>query len=173
MTSILCHSVVLILSFLLQGIRQIKIGTKLQEVGSWHQYKGCTFLDYAMAGADMSYLWDMCSELFGEIEEDKLVPSQFDSPPAKKLHTEAEKEEAKVGEAYQPPMPYGTGVPSDFLPLWESVKREGGKGGHKSISIYTCLFCDHKSENRTSTVTHTHHHNNVVVASVLLLFLHQ
>ena len=34
-----------------------------------------------MAGADMSYLWDMCSELFGEIEEDELVPGQFDSLP--------------------------------------------------------------------------------------------
>ena len=41
----------------------------------------------------MSYLWEMCSELFGDIEEDELVPGQFDSPPAKKLRVEVEKEE--------------------------------------------------------------------------------
>ena len=52
-----------------------------------------------MAGADMSYLRDMCSKLFEEIEEDELVPGQFDSPPTKKLCTEVEKEETKVGEA--------------------------------------------------------------------------
>ena len=63
-------------------MRQIRIGTKLQEVGSQHQYEGWTYLHYAMAGADMSYLWEMCSELFREIEEDELVPGQFDSPPA-------------------------------------------------------------------------------------------
>ena len=37
--------------------------------------------------------------LFGDIEEDELVPGQFDSPPTKKLRVEAEKEETKVGEA--------------------------------------------------------------------------
>ena len=93
-----------------------------------------------MAGANMSYLRDMCSELFGEIEEDELVPGQFDSPPAKKLQAEAEKEETKVGEAAgvinpsrsttkvytdQLPIPCDLGVPSDYLPHWESVKKEG------------------------------------------------
>ena len=47
---------------------------------------------FAMAGADMSYLWDMCSKLFRTIaiEEDELVPGQFDSPPAKRLCAEVE-----------------------------------------------------------------------------------
>ena len=77
------YSVPLIFSFHLQGIRQIHIGTKLQEVGSQCQYKGWTFLYYAMAGTNMSYLQDMCSKLFREIKEDELVPGQFDSPPTK------------------------------------------------------------------------------------------
>ena len=138
-----------------------------------------------MAGADMSYLQDMCSKLFGEIEEDELVPGQFDSPPAKKLWVEAEKEETKVGEAAgvinpsgsttkvytdQLLIPHDLGVPSNYLPNWESVKKEGAKGGHKTISHYCCLFCDHKSQNRTSTITHTHHHLNVVVACCLCPF---
>ena len=93
------HSVPLNFPFSLQGIRQIWIGTKLQEVGSQCQYEGWTFLHYAMAGANMSYLRDMCSKLFGEIEEDELVPGQFNSPPTKKLCTEVEQEETKVGEA--------------------------------------------------------------------------
>ena len=93
------HSMLLIIYFPLQAIRQIHISTKLQEVGSRCQYEGWTFLHCAMAGANMSYLWDMCSKLFGEIKEDELVPGQFDSPPAKKLHADAEKEETKVGEA--------------------------------------------------------------------------
>ena len=133
----------------------------------------------------MFYLWDMCSELFGEIEEDKLVPRQFDSPPTKKLWVEAEKEETKVGEAAGVINPSGSttkvytdqllipcdlGVPSNYLPHWESVKKEGAKGGHKTISCYCCLFCDHKSQNRTSTITHTHHHLNVVVACHLCPF---
>ena len=99
-----------------------------------------------MAGAHMSYLRDMCSELFGEIEEDELVPGQFNSPPTKKLHTEVEKEETKVGEATwiinpsrsttkvytdQHLIPCDLGVPADYLPHWESVKKEGAKGGCK------------------------------------------
>ena len=138
----------LIFSFFLQGIRQIRIGTKLQEVGSQHQYEGWTFLHYAMAGADMSYLWDMCSELIGEIEKDELVPGQFDSPPAKKLWVEVEKEDTKVGEATgvinpsrsttkvytdQLPIPSDLGVPSNYLPHWESVKKDGAKGGTKQF----------------------------------------
>ena len=98
-----------------------------------------------MAGADMSYLQDMCSKLFREIEEDELVPSQFNSPPTKRLHTEVEKEETKVGKATgvinpsgsttkiytdQPPIPHDLGVPADYLPHWESVKKEGAKRGH-------------------------------------------
>ena len=133
----------------------------------------------------MSYFWDMCSELFGEIEEDELVPGQFDSPPAKKLHAEAEKEETKVGEAAGVINPSGSttkvyteqllvpcdlGVPSDYLPHWESVKKEGATGGCKSVSYYSCLFCDHRSLNRTSTITHTHHHLYVVVACHLCPF---
>ena len=157
----------------------------LQEVGSQHQYEGWTFLHFAMAGADMTYLWDMCSKLFGAIEEDELVPGQFNSPPTKKLHAEVEKEETKVGEAAgvinpsrsttrvytdQLLVPHDLGVPADYLPHWESIKKEGAKGGHKLVSYYTCLFCDHRSQNRTSTITHTHHHLNVVVACHLCLF---
>ena len=97
-----------------------------------------------MAGANMSYLWDMCSELFGEIKEDELVPGQFDSPPTKKLWVEAEKEETKVGEATgvinpsrsttkvytdQLPIPCDLGVPSDYLPHWGVCQKGGGQGG--------------------------------------------
>ena len=132
------------ISFFFQGIRQIWIGTKLQEVGSQCQYEGWTYLHYAMDGANMSYLQEMCSKLFGDIEEDELVPGQFDSPPTKKLRVEAEKEETKVGEASglinpsgsttkvytdQLPIPCDLGVPPDYLPHWESVKKEGAKGG--------------------------------------------
>ena len=138
-----------------------------------------------MAGANMSYLQDICSKLFGEIEEDELVPGKFNSPPAKKLWVEAEKEETKVGEAAgvispsgsttkvytdQLPIPHDLGVPSNYLPHWESVKKEGAKGGHKTISHYCCLFCGHKSQNRTSIITHTHCHLNVVVACHLCPF---
>ena len=152
----------LIFSFLFQGIRQIWIGTKLQEVGSWCQYEGWTFLHYTMAGADMSYLWDMCSKLFGEIEEDELVPGQFNSPPTKKLHVEAEKEETKVGEATgvvnpsrsttraytdQLLVPHDLGVPADYLPHWESIKKEGAKGGCSwSLIIPACFVTtDHRT----------------------------
>ena len=138
-----------------------------------------------MAGTDMSYLWEMCSELFGEIEEDELVPGQFDSPPTKRLCVEAEKEETKVGEASglinpsgsttkvytdQLPIPHDLGVPSDYLPHWESVKKEGAKGGQKSVSVSVCLFCNHRSQNRTSTVTHTCHHINVILGCHLCPF---
>ena len=175
----------LIFPFPLQGIRQIWISTKLQEVGSWCQYEGWTFLHFTITGADMSYLWDMWSELFRAIEEDELVPGQFNSPPTKKLHAEAEKEETKVGEATrvinpsrstiriytdQLLVPHDLGVPADYLSHWESVKKEGAKGGHKSVSYYTCLFCYHRSQNRTSTITHTSHHLNVVVACWLCPF---
>ena len=170
---------------LLQGICQIQIGMKLQEVGSWCQYEGWTYLHLAMAGADMSYLWDMCSKLFGEIKKDKLVPGQFNSPPTKKLCTEVEKEETKVGEATgvinpsrsttkvytdQLSIPCDLSVPHDYLPTWEPVKMEGKQGGHKSISLYVCLFCGHKSQNSTSIITHTCHHLNVVLACHLCPF---
>ena len=145
----------LIFFFFLQGIRQVCIDTKLQEVGSQCQYEGWTFLHYAMAGANMSYLWDMCSELFRDIEEDELVPGQFDSPPAKKLWVEVEKEETKVGEAAGVINPSGSttkvytdqlliprdlGVPSDYLPHWESVKKEGPRGVIKLFPITVACF---------------------------------
>ena len=113
-----------------------------------------------MAGANISYLSDMCSKLFGTIEEDELVPGQFNSPPTKKICAEAGKEETKVGEAtgvINPsgsttrvytdhlPVPLDLGVPADYLSHWESIKKEGAKGDHKSVSYYTCLFCDHRS----------------------------
>ena len=162
------HTMPLILSFPLQGIRQIQIGTKLQEVGSWHQYEGWTFLHFAMAGANMSYLQDMCSELFRMIEEDELVPGQFNSPPTKRLHAEVEKEETKVGETAgvinpsrsttrvytdQLPVPHDLGVPVDYLPTLGVHQKGGGQGGVTNVTYYTCLFCDHRSQNRTSTVT--------------------
>ena len=71
------------------------------------------------------------------------MPGQFDSPPTKKLHVEVEKEETKVGEASglinpsgsttkvytdQLLIPHDLGVPSDYLPHWESVKKEGPRG---------------------------------------------
>ena len=114
-----------------------------------------TFLHFAMAGVDMSYLWDMCSELFGTIEEDELVPGQFNSPPAKKLCAEAEKEETKVGEAAgvinpsgsttriytdQLLVPHDLGVPTDNLPHWESVKKEGAKGVTNQCPIIPACF---------------------------------
>ena len=138
-----------------------------------------------MVGANMSYLQDMCSKLFRAIEKDELVPGQYNSPPTKKLHAEVEKEETKVGEATgvinpsgsttrvytdQLLVPHDLGVPADYLPHWESIKKDGAKGGHKSVSYYTCLFCDHRSQNKTSTITQTHHHLNVVVACHLCLF---
>ena len=103
----------------------------------------------------MSYLWDMCSELFWEIEEDELVPGQFDSPPTKKLHTEVEKEVTKVGEAAgvinpsgstskvytdQLPIPCDLGVPADYLPHWESVKRRGPRGVINQFLIIPACF---------------------------------
>ena len=126
---------------------------------------------------------EMCSELFGEIE-DKLVPGQFDSPPTKELRVEAEKEETKAGEASglinpsgsttkvytdQLQIPCDLGVPPDYLPHWESVKKERAKGGQKSVSFYVCLFCNHRSQNRT-TVTHTRHHLNIILGCCLCLF---
>ena len=138
-----------------------------------------------MAGTDMSYLQEMCSELFREIEEDELVPGQFNSPPTKKLRVEVEKEETKVGEASglinpsgsttkvytdQLLIPRDLGVPSGYLPHCESVKKEGAKGGWKSVSFYVCLFCNHRSQNRTSTITHTRCHLNVVLGCHLCPF---
>ena len=138
------------------------MGTQLQEVGSQHQYEGWTFLHFAMGGADMSYLWDMCSKLFGAIKEDELVPGQFNSPPTKRLWAEAEKEKTKVGEATgvinpsgsatrvytdQLPVPHDLGVPVDYLPHWESVKKEGAKGVENQCP--TTLACFVTTGHRT------------------------
>ena len=80
-----------------------------------------------MAGANMSYLWDMCSKLFRVIEEDELMPGQFDSPPAKRLWAEAEKEETKVGEAIGVINPSrsttrSTLISSQFHMIWVSLQ---------------------------------------------------
>ena len=83
------------------------------------------------------------------------MPGQFDSPPAKKLHTEVEKEETKVGEATgvinpsrsttnvytdQLPIPHDLGVPADYLPHWESVKKKGPRGVTKQSPIILACF---------------------------------
>ena len=80
------------------------------------------------------------------------MPGQFDSPPAKRLWAEVEKEETKVGEAAgvinpsesttrvytdQLPVLHDLVVPVDYLPHWESIKKEGAKGGSQiSILLY-------------------------------------
>ena len=112
-------------------------------------------LHYAMAGAEMSYLWDMCSKLFREIEEDELVPGQFNSLPTKKLHSEVEKEETKVGETTgvinpsgsttkvytdQLSVPCDLGVPTDYLPHWESVNKRGPRGVTNQYLIILACF---------------------------------
>ena len=83
------------------------------------------------------------------------MPGQFDSPPAKKLHAEVEKEETKVGEAAgvinpcgsttkvytdQLPVPHDLGVPSDYLPHWESIKKVGAKGVANQYLIILACF---------------------------------
>ena len=105
--------------------------------------------------------------------------------PPRNSCVEVEKEETKAGEASglinpsgsttkvytdQLPIPHDLGVPSDYLPHWESVKKEGAKGGQKSVSIYVCLFCNHRSQNRTSTITHTRRHLNVILGCRLCPF---
>ena len=70
----------------------------------------------------------------------------------------------------QLPIPRDLGVPSNYLPHWESVKKEGTKGGHTTVSYYSCLFCDHRSQNRTSTITHTQCHLNMVATCRLCPF---
>ena len=106
----------------------------------------------------------------GQLRRMNWCLASVNSPPTQKLHAEAEKEETKVGEAAgvinpsgsttrvytdQLLVPHDLGVPADYLPHWESIKKEGAKGGHKLVSYYTCLFYDHRSQNRTSTITHT------------------
>ena len=49
-------------------------------------------------------------------------------------------------------------------------QKGGAKGGRKSVSYYCCLFCDHRSQNRMSTVTHTRRHLNIVLACRLCSF---
>ena len=90
------------------------------------------------------------------------MPGQFDSPPTKKLWVEVEKEETKVGEAAgvinpsgsttkvytdQLPIPCDLGVPSNYLPHWESVKKEGAKGVIK-LSLIT-VACSVTTSHRT------------------------
>ena len=87
------HSASLKFSFSSIGNQQqIWIGTKLQEVGS-----RCNSMKDGPSSI-MPWLVPTCPtsgtcapSCSGKIEEDELVPGQFDSPPTKKLHTEAGK----------------------------------------------------------------------------------
>ena len=123
-----------------------------------------------MAGVNMSYLWDMCSEpCSGRLRRMNWCLASSILLPPKSFCTEVEKVETKVGKAAgvinpsrsttkvytdQLLIPHDLGVPADYLPHWKSVKKEGDKGScHKSVSYYSCLFCDHRSQNRTSTMS--------------------
>ena len=79
------------------------------------------------------------------------MPGQFDSPPTKKLHVEAEKEETKVGEASglinpsgsttkvytdQLPIPRDLGVPPRLTFHTGSLSKRRGPRGSK---IHFCL----------------------------------
>ena len=180
------YSITLIFLSLFQGIRQIRISIKLQEVGSQRQYEGWTYLHYAMAGADhVLPLGDVFRAVWGRLRRTNwCLASSILLPPRNSVLRWKRKRPRLVRpsglinpsgsttKVYtdQLPIPHDLGVPSDYLPHWESIKKEGTKGGQKSISIYICLFCNHRSQNRTSTVTHTRRHLNVILGCCLCPF---
>ena len=138
-----------------------------------------------MAGADMYYLWDMCSELFRTTEDDELVPGQFNSPPTKRLCAEVQKEETKVGEAagvinssrstarvYTDQLL----VPHDLVSLLityhtgSPLKGRGPRGVINQCPIIPSCFVTTGHRTEPPPLTHTHCHLNEVVACHLCPF---
>ena len=97
----------------------------------------------------------------------KLSP--WKPPPKKKHKTEAtvaeEQEAVASGErnpletiyVYTPkyPVPVDLGVEKDFLPVNSQREEPNEKGDIVTKSYYTCVICNHSSQNRASTINHT------------------
>ena len=73
------------IQFSFQSLRQIRIGAKLQEIASKRMYEGWTTIYYAIGGANVGYLRELMTALFGEVEEDEVfAEGQFEDVATRK-----------------------------------------------------------------------------------------
>ena len=88
-------------SFTFQGLRQIRIGCKLQEVAAKYQSEGFLCVYITCAGTDAQKLIDLLEDMFGELGPDDVDPEQLELKVTQVLRQEATtSEEAAIETAH-------------------------------------------------------------------------
>ena len=77
-------------------MRQICIGTKLQEASAKYCYEGWTWIYLACAGMDIQCLIDMLEAIFSNRPE--IDPEELDSDAIKEMWAEAHKAKEEAAE---------------------------------------------------------------------------
>ena len=161
-----------LLSHLLQGLRHIQIGCKLQEAAVKYQSEGFSHIYIACVGTDTQKLIDLLETMIGDLDLKDTDPKQLESDVTKALRQEAAKaEEAAVSTTHGPipvnqithipitlaTLPAEFGIPPESLPETESVKEASAKNPAKRVTKFdhTCKVCQHSLQNKISMLTHT------------------
>ena len=155
------------LFYILQGLRQIQTGMKLQEASTKCCCEGWTCIYLACVGTDTQCLINMLEAMFGDGSE--IDPEELDSDAIKKMWDEAckTKEEAAQKEG-RPAVANKTivvsklpivpefGINSNFLlDLADVHEWSKSKGKKVDKMYYQCKVCQHESPNRASVLMHT------------------
>ena len=158
-----------------QGLRKIRLGTKLNEAAARYSREGWDRFYLAVAGTDCNYVLDLLCELFGDPNPIEL--EDLDEPAKKKTRTRAAKyeEQALASEGVQDtsvetivyptgPLNYSLSVDVNYHPRQEiSEFTNHSTGNLVNRTKYYCQMCTYSSFNRDSTYTHTCRHLNVVI----------
>ena len=78
-----------LLSHILQGLRHIQIGCKLQEATAKYQSEGFSCIYIACTGTDTQKLIDLLETMFGDLDLEDTDPEQLESDTTKALGQEA------------------------------------------------------------------------------------
>ena len=158
-----------------QGLRKIRLGTKLNKAAARYSREGWDRFYLAVTRTDCNYILDLLCELFGD--PNPIEFEDLDEPAKKKARTRAAefKEQALASEGVQDtsmetivyptgPLNYSLSVDVNYCPRQEiSEFTNCSTGNLVNRTKYYCQMCTYSSFNRDSTYTHTHRHLNVVI----------
>ena len=147
--------------FYLKGLHRIRISCKLQEAAAKYASEGWGHIYFSLAGTDCQIFLTLLTKLFGE-------PDLLEATVAEEQEAVAsgERNPLETIYVYTPkyPVPVNLGVEKDFLPVNSQREEPKKKGDIVTKSYYTCVICNHSSQNRASTINHTRWEMNIKLA---------
>ena len=156
--------------FILQGIRRIQIGYKLQEAAAHYQQEGLSRVYIVLAGTNTQRFINILEDMFGDLDLEDLDLEELETTEMKDHQAVAQAEEAFVSKEHGPIpadkvtrvvvrttlVPTEFGIPKISVPELENIKIPSIANPAKKISrfYYNCKHCTKSSQNKASMMMH-------------------